>query len=43
VVGWRRLYNEELHNLHLPPSSAEIKECVDIYLYSPNTPSWLGA
>jgi len=26
---------------HLPPSSAEVKECVE--LYSPNTPSWRGA
>jgi len=25
---------------HLPPSSAEVKECVDRYLHSPNTPSW---
>jgi hypothetical protein len=28
---------------HLPPSSAEVKECVDLYLYSPNTPSWRDA
>jgi hypothetical protein len=26
-----------------PPSSAEVKECVDLYLHSPNTPSWRGA
>jgi hypothetical protein len=24
---------------HLTPSSAEVKECVDLYLHSPNTPS----
>jgi hypothetical protein len=26
-----------------PPSSAEVKEWVDLYLDSPNTPSWRGA
>jgi hypothetical protein len=25
---------------HSPPPSAEVKECVELYLYSPNTPSW---
>jgi len=28
---------------HSPPSSAKIKECVELYLHYPNTPSWLGA
>jgi hypothetical protein len=28
---------------HSPPSSAEIKVCVELYLHSPNTPSWRGA
>jgi hypothetical protein len=28
---------------HSPPSSAEVKECVALYLHSPNTPSWHGA
>jgi hypothetical protein len=28
---------------HSPPSSAEVKECVELYLHSPNTPSWRGA
>jgi hypothetical protein len=23
---------------HSPPSSAEVKECVELYLHSPNTP-----
>jgi hypothetical protein len=27
----------------LPPSSAEVKEWVDLYLHSPNTLSWRGA
>jgi hypothetical protein len=27
---------------HSPPSSAEVKECVELYLH-PSTPSWLGA
>jgi hypothetical protein len=25
---------------HSPPSRAEVKECVELYFYSPNTPSW---
>jgi hypothetical protein len=28
---------------HSPPSSAEVEEGVDLYLHSPNTPSWRGA
>jgi hypothetical protein len=28
---------------HSPPFSAEVKECVVLYLQSPNTPSWCGA
>jgi hypothetical protein len=28
---------------HSPPSSAEVKELVELYLHSPNTPSWRGA
>jgi hypothetical protein len=28
---------------HSPPSSAEVKECVELYLHSRNTPSWRGA
>jgi len=28
---------------HSPPCSAEAKEWVELYLYSPNTPSWRGA
>jgi hypothetical protein len=28
---------------HSPPSSAEVKEWVELYLPSPNTPSWRGA
>jgi hypothetical protein len=28
---------------HSPPSSAEIKEWVELYLHSSNTPSWRGA
>jgi hypothetical protein len=27
---------------HSPPSSAEVKECVELYLHSPNTPPWRG-
>jgi hypothetical protein len=25
------------------PSSAEVKECVELYLHFPNTSSWRGA
>jgi hypothetical protein len=28
---------------HSPPSNAEVKECVALYLRFPNTPSWRGA
>jgi hypothetical protein len=28
---------------HSPPSSAEVKECVELYNHSPNKPSWRGA
>jgi hypothetical protein len=28
---------------HSPPSSAEVKEWVELYLHSPNTHSWRGA
>jgi hypothetical protein len=28
---------------HSPPSSAEVKEWVELYLHYPNTPSWRGA
>jgi hypothetical protein len=28
---------------HSPPSSAEVKEWVELYLHSPNTPPWRGA
>jgi hypothetical protein len=28
---------------HSPPSSAEVKECMELYLHSPNIPPWRGA
>jgi hypothetical protein len=28
---------------HSPLSSAEVKEWAELYLHSPNTPSWHGA
>jgi hypothetical protein len=28
---------------HSPPSSAEVKECVELYIHSSNTPAWCGA
>jgi hypothetical protein len=27
---------------HSPPSSVEVKEWVELYLHSPNAPSWRG-
>jgi hypothetical protein len=27
---------------HSPPSSAEVKECVELYLHFPNISSWRG-
>jgi hypothetical protein len=27
---------------HSPPSSAELKECVELYVHSPSTSSWRG-
>jgi hypothetical protein len=28
---------------HSPTSSAEVKEWLELYIHSPNTPSWRGA
>jgi len=28
---------------HSPPSTVEVKECVELYLHSPNMSSWSGA
>jgi hypothetical protein len=28
---------------HSPPSSSGVKECVELYVHSPRTPSWYGA
>jgi hypothetical protein len=39
-LGVKRLVCEADHS---PPSSAKVKEWVELYLYSPNTPSWRGA
>jgi hypothetical protein len=33
----------EFETDHLPPPSAEVKECVELYLHSLNTSSWRGA
>jgi hypothetical protein len=39
-LGVKRLGREADHS---PPSSAEVKECIELYLYSPNTLSRRGA
>jgi hypothetical protein len=36
-------FHSEREADHSPPSSAEVKEWVELYLHSPNTPSWCGA
>jgi hypothetical protein len=38
-LGVQRLGREADHS---PPSSADVEECVKLYLHSPNTPSWRG-
>jgi hypothetical protein len=35
-------FHSEREADHSPPSSAEVKEWVELYLHSPNTPSWGG-
>jgi hypothetical protein len=39
-LGVKRSGREAYHS---PPSSAEVKEWVELYIHSPNTPSWRGA
>jgi hypothetical protein len=39
-LGVKRLGREADHS---PPSSAEVKECVELYFHSSNTPSWRDA
>jgi hypothetical protein len=39
-LGVKRLGSEADHS---PPSNAEVKECVELYRHSANTPSWRGA
>jgi len=36
-------FHSESEADHSPPSIAEVKEWVELYLHSPNTPSWRGA
>jgi len=36
-------FHSEREADHSPPSSAEVKEWVELYLHSPNEPSWRGA
>jgi hypothetical protein len=35
-------FHSEREADHSPPSSAEVEECVELYLHSPNAPSWCG-
>jgi hypothetical protein len=39
-LGVKRSGREDVHS---PPSSAEVRECVELYLHFPSTPSWYGA
>jgi hypothetical protein len=51
VLGWVTVwehhvplaFNTGREADHSPPSSAEVKEWVELYFHSPNTPSWRGA
>jgi hypothetical protein len=43
VVLSLRVKRPERKADHSPPSSAEVKECVELYLYSTNTSLWRGA
>jgi hypothetical protein len=36
-------FHSEREADHSPPTSSEVKEWVELYLHSPNTPSWRGA
>jgi hypothetical protein len=36
-------FHSEREADHSPPSSAEAKDWVELYLHSPTTPSWRGA
>jgi hypothetical protein len=36
-------FHSGLESDHSPPPSAEVKELVELYLHSPNKPSWRGA
>jgi hypothetical protein len=36
-------FHSEREADHSSPSSAEVKKWVELYLHSPNTPSWRGA
>jgi hypothetical protein len=50
VLGWVTAWEHHMllafhlgHEAdHSPPSSAEVKEWVELYLHPPNTPSWHG-
>jgi hypothetical protein len=45
VLGFHslRLKRQGRETDHSPPYNAEVEECVELYLHSPNTPSWCGA
>jgi hypothetical protein len=47
VTSWEHHVPLAFHSAreadHSSPSSAEVKEWVELYLHSPNTPSWRGA
>jgi hypothetical protein len=42
LLQYEVLFNE-VYLLYSPSGSAEVKECVQLYLHSPDTPSWRGA
>jgi hypothetical protein len=43
VTAWEHHLPLAFHSGREAPSSAEVKEWVELYLHSPNAPSWCGA
>jgi hypothetical protein len=43
IEALRPKYCKEFSFPHSPPNSAEVKEWVELYIHSPDTPLWRGA
>jgi hypothetical protein len=42
-IQWLGVKRQEREAEHSLPSSGKVKECMELYLHSPNTPSWHDA